>query len=138
MGWEKKTARLAAFSDGVFAVAMTLLVIDLKVPPPPPGAANHQLWGIWPSFLAFVMSFVATLIMWVNHHGLFGLIQGVDARLLFANGLLLLLVTCVPFPTAVLAAHLNRETANTAAALYCGTYVVINLAYNLPWHTATH
>jgi uncharacterized membrane protein len=139
---EKETGRLEAFSDGVFAIAITLLIIDIKVPHLPPEAANRQLWaalwGLWPSFLALVMSFVSILIMWVNHHGLFGLVQRVDTSLLFANGVLLLLITFVPFPTAVLAAYLDREAANTAAALYCSTYVLINIAYNLLWHTATH
>jgi uncharacterized membrane protein len=139
---EKETGRLEAFSDGVFAIAITLLIIEIKVPHLPPEAVNREvwgaLWGLWPSFLALVMSFVSILIMWVNHHGLFGLVQRVDASFLFANGFLLLLITFVPFPTAVLADYLDRAAANTAAALYCGTYVLINLAYNLLWHTATH
>jgi uncharacterized membrane protein len=62
----------------------------------------------------------------------------VDATFLFANGFLLLLITFVPFPTPVLAAYLDQEATNTAAALYCGTYVLTNIAYNLLWHTATH
>jgi uncharacterized membrane protein len=139
---EKETGHLEAFSDGVFAIAITLLIIDIKVPHLPPEAANRELWaallGLWPSLLALVMSFASILIMWVNHHGLFGRVQGVDAPFLFANGFLLLLITFVPFPTAVLAEYLDREAANTAAALYCGTYVLINIAYNLLWHTATH
>jgi uncharacterized membrane protein len=139
---EKETGRLEAFSDGVFAIAITLLIIDIKVPHLSPEAADRELWaallGLWPSFLALVMSFASILIMWVNHHGMLGLVQRVDAGFLFANGCLLLLVTFVPFPTAVLADYLDREAANTAAALYCGTYVLINLAYNLLWHTATH
>jgi uncharacterized membrane protein len=139
---EKETARLEAFSDGVFAIAMTLLIIGLKAPHLPPGGANHALWvallGMWPSFLAFVMSFTSIRIMWVTHHGMFGLMQGVDAQFLFANGFLLLLITFVPFPTTVLAEYLNREAANTAVALYGGTYVVIHLGYHLLWYTATH
>jgi uncharacterized membrane protein len=139
---EKETGHLEAFSDGVFAIAITLLIIDIKVPHLPPEAAHRELWaallGLWPSLLALAMSFASILIMWVNHHGLFGLVQGVDAPFLFANGFLLLLITFVPFPTAVLAEYLDREAANTAAALYCGTYVLINIAYNLLWHTSTH
>jgi uncharacterized membrane protein len=139
---EKETGRLEAFSDGVFAIAITLLIIEIKVPHLPPEAANRELWaaplGLWPSFLALVMSFASILIMRVNHHGLFGLVQGVDAPFLFANGFLLLLITFVPFPTAVLAEYPDGEAANTAVALYCGTYVLINIAYNLLWHTAIH
>ena len=102
----------------------------IKVPHLPYEASNHELWaalhGAWPSFLALVISFTAILVMWVNHHGLLNLIQGVNVRFLFANGFLLLLIMFVPFPTAVLAEYLNREAANTAAVLYCGTYVLIS------------
>jgi uncharacterized membrane protein len=138
---EKETGRIEAFSYGVFAIAITLLVLEIKVPHLRHEASNHELWaalhGAWPSFLAFVISFTAILVMWVNHHGLFKLIQAVNVRFLFANGFLLLLITLVPFPTAVLAEYLNREAANTAAVLYCGTYVLISLAYTLLLHTAT-
>jgi uncharacterized membrane protein len=124
---EKETGRLEAFSESVFAITITLLIIEIKVPHLPPEAVNRELWAalldLWPSFLALAMSSASILMMWVNHHGMFGLIQGVDATFLFANGFLLLLITFIPFPTAVLAAFLDQESANTAAALYCGTYV---------------
>lgn len=81
---------------------------------------------------------ISQLTLKYNHHGLFGLVQRVNAGFLFVNGFLLLLITFVPFPMAGLADYLDREAANTAAALYYGTYVLINLAYNLLWHTATH
>jgi uncharacterized membrane protein len=134
----KETARVEAFSDGVFAIAITLLILEIKVPHLPSGAGSrellHALLAEWPSLLAFVLSFTAVLVMWINHHGLFNLIQTIDRRSLFANGLLLLLITFVPFPTAVLAAYIDQEAAN-AAAVYCGTYVLICLAYNLLWHS---
>jgi uncharacterized membrane protein len=136
----KETARIEAFSDGVFAIAITLLILEIKVPHLPGGAANRELLqsllAEWPSLLAFVLSFAAVLIMWVNHHGLFNLLQTIDRRSIFANGLLLLLVTFVPFPTAVLAAYIDQEAANAAAAVYCGTYVLICFAYNLLWQSA--
>ena len=135
----KETARVEAFSDGVFAIAITLLILEIKVPHLPSGAGSrellHALLAEWPSLLAFVLSFTAVLVMWINHHGLFNLIQTIDRRSLFANGLLLLLITFVPFPTAVLAAYIDQEAANAAAAVYCGTYVLICLAYNLLWHS---
>ncbi len=137
---KKETGRVEAFSDGVFTVAITLLILEIKVPEIPPGAAGRELiqalLARWPSFLAFVISFVTILIMWINHHGLFNLIQTVDRRALFANGLVLLLVTSVPFPTAVLARYINEEAANVAAAFYCGTYLLICLAFNVLWLTA--
>jgi uncharacterized membrane protein len=134
---DKETTRVEAFSDGVFAIAMTLLILEIKVPQVPQGP-DYPRWrlfaamlALWPSFLAFVLSFGTVLIMWVNHHGLFKHAGRADNRLLFANGLLLLLVTFVPFPTAVLAEYLDCQAANAAAVLYCGTYVLISLAYNL-------
>ena len=94
-------------------------------------AARSAKPGLWPSFIAFVLSFGTILIMWVNHHGLFRYAHRVNNRLLFSNGFLLLIVTCVPFPTAVLAAYLNKPSANAAAIFYCATYVLISAGYNL-------
>jgi uncharacterized membrane protein len=138
---EKETARVEAFSDGVFAIAITLLVLEIKVPHLSETAANRELLlgllALWPSFLAFVISFGAILIMWVNHHGMFNLIQRVDCRFLYANGFLLLVVAFIPFPTAVLAQHISCGAGNVAAAFYCGTYVAICAGYNLLWHAAS-
>jgi uncharacterized membrane protein len=115
--------------------------LEIKVPHLPGGAATRELlralFAEWPSLLALVLSFAAVLIMWINHHGLFNLLQTIDRRTLFANGLLLLLITFVPFPTAVLAAYIDQDAANAAAAFYCGTYVLICLAYNLFWRSAS-
>lgn len=131
----KETARVEAFSDGVFAIAATLLIIEIKLPPLPQETTGRDvlaaLLALWPSYLAFVMSFVTILIMWINHHELFKLLQGTNRRLLFANGFMLLIVTFVNFPTAVLAKYLERAGANVAVAFYCGTYVVVALSYNL-------
>lgn len=129
-------SRLEAFSDGVFAIAITLLILEIKVP-----HADHGLWAglivLWPSYIAFVMSFVVVLIMWVSHHQMLGLINRVNYRLLFVNGLLLLTVTFVPFPTAVLAEHLSTPEAKPAVAFYCATFVVNGLVWNLLSETIT-
>jgi uncharacterized membrane protein len=130
-----ETARVEAFSDGVFAIAVTLLVLQLKVPvlpakPTPPMLAA-ALAEEWPSYFAFATSFVTVLIMWVNHHAIFRLIRQVDAGLMFANGFVLFLVTAVPFPTAVVAAYIVSPAASAAAAAYAGFFVIINVAYNL-------
>jgi uncharacterized membrane protein len=134
--------RVEAFSDGVFAIAITLLILEIRVPHLDAEAANGQLFAallaLWPSYLAFVLSFSVILIMWINHHELFHLVHAVDYPFLFANGLLLLMVTFVPFPTAVLAQFLGSAAANTAAALYCSTFVLISIAYNLLLRAATH
>lgn len=139
---EKATGRVEAFSDGVFAIAITLLILEIQVPRIAPGASNlalgHGLLALWPSYLAFGGSFSAVLIMWVNHHGFFRLIDGIDARLLYTNGFLLMLIIFLPFSTSVLAAYLNRPGVNCAAAFYCGTYILINIGYNLLWFAAAY
>jgi uncharacterized membrane protein len=123
-------ARVEAFSDGVFAIAITLLILEIRVP-----HAEHGLWAgllaLWPSYVAFLMSFVVVLIMWVSHHELLRMVQRVNYPILFANGMLLLTVTFVPFPTAVLAEHLPTPEAKAAVAFYCATFVVNGLVWNL-------
>src|SRR5262245_18812591 len=137
---EKETGRIEAFSDGVFAIAITLLVLELKVPHLPPDAAVRALGAAllseWPSYLAFVTSFFAILIMWANHHAMFNMIRRVNAPFLYANGFLLLVVTLVPFPTALLAEYFERPAAPLAAAVYGGTFVAGSVAYNLLWRSA--
>jgi len=130
------TARVEAFSDGVFAIAITLLILEIRAPEA--GAAGG-LWAglraLWPSYVAFLLSFFVILVMWVNHHELMRLVRVVTYPLLFANGLLLLTVTFVPFPTAVLAQHLATSEAKVAVAFYCGTFVVNSLAWGLVFST---
>ncbi len=132
-----ETQRIEAFSDGVFAIAITLLVLELKVPP----AGNSQLATVlirqWPSYLAFLVSFAFIGIMWINHHRLFTHIRRSDHVLLVLNLLLLLGVITVPFPTAVLAENLGQPGERTATLLYSGTYVVIAIAFNILWRYAT-
>ena len=139
---EKSKGRIEAFSDGVFAIALTLLILEIRPPQLDAGADGGQFFsailGLWPSFLAFVLSFFVVLVMWVNHHELFGLARGVDHPFLFANGFVLLMVTFVPFPTAVLARFLGTGAAEGAAAFYCGTFFVIAIAYNLLFLSIAH
>lgn len=127
-------SRVEAFSDGVFAIAMTLLILEIRVP-----HGDHGLWqgllALWPSYIAFLMSFVVILIMWVNHHELLRMVRRVNYPFLFSNGLLLLTVTFVPFPTAVLAANLGTPEAKTAVAFYCGTFVANAILWNLVFAT---
>ena len=104
----------------------------------PVPAAARGLLALWPSYLAFTGSFLSILIMWVNHHGLFRLVNGISPVFLFANGLLLFFVTVIPFPTSVLSEYLARSGINIASALYCATYVFISLGYNLLWFAAAH
>jgi uncharacterized membrane protein len=138
MALASETSRIEAFSDGVFAIAITLLVLDLKVPQNASGSAPllQLLAAQWPAYLAFLTSFATILIMWINHHRIFTLVGRSDDRLLFYNGLLLLGVTIVPFPTSLVAEYLRRDGARTAALLFNGTYIFIALAFNLLWRTA--
>lgn len=138
---ERETSRVEAFSDGVFAIAITLLVLEFKVPHLGEDASSADLFAalvqLWPSLIAFLGSFVAILIMWINHHGLFRLIHKTDGPFLFANGFMLLMVTFVPFPTAVLAEYMGHSGERAAAAFYVGTFVVTSVTFNLFWHVAT-
>jgi uncharacterized membrane protein len=139
MSPNSNTARVEAFSDGVFGIAITLLVLDIKVPHDlvPPHTLTEALSGQWPSYLAFVTSFLTILIMWINHHRLFTHIGRSDDRLLFYNGLLLLGVVLVPFPTALIADYLGHPGQRTAAMVYNGTFIAIAICFNLLWRSAS-
>jgi uncharacterized membrane protein len=133
---EKETSRVEAFSDGVIAIAITLLILEIKVPTVADIASAGlfaKLVALWPSFFAFVMSFGTILVMWVNHHRIFRLVRTTDYPFLYWNGFLLLTITFVPFPTAVLAQHLAGPEATVAAAVYAGASVMIALAFNGMW-----
>src|SRR4051812_9470632 len=136
----KETGRIEAFSDGVFAIAVTLLVLELKVPQLAEEAGSGVLWAAllsrWPSYAAYLVSFMTILIVWVNHHRLFTIIQRSDSRFLFINGLLLLVVTTIPFPTALLAEFFERPSAPVACAIYTGMFVLLALAFNAFWRYA--
>lgn len=131
---------MEAFSDGIFAFAITLLVLDLKVPA---GEGLTQHFGLlaalraeWPSYLAYVTSFLTILIMWMNHHKLFQIIHRADHMLLLLNGLLMFGMTVVPFTTSLLAEYIERPDARVAAAIYSGVYVWIAIFYNVLWRYA--
>jgi uncharacterized membrane protein len=133
----QETARLEAFSDGVFAIAVTLLVLDLKVPRDLSAPElRRALIEQWPSYAAFLVSFATIGIMWLNHHRLFTLIHRVDHTLLMLNGLLLLTITVVPFPTALVSAYLGRPGERISTLVYSGCFVVIAIAFNALWRYA--
>jgi uncharacterized membrane protein len=136
------TARLEAFSDGVFAVAITLLVLNLAVPLSSELQQHKEtllnaLWQQRFDYLAYVISFLFILIMWTNHHTLFRYIRRSDHALLLLNGLLLFFVTLVPFTTRLLAEYLSPDVQprdqHVAALIYSGTYVLVAVAFNLLW-----
>ncbi|MGH7723888.1 MAG: TMEM175 family protein [Candidatus Eiseniibacteriota bacterium] len=126
------TSRLEAFSDGVFAIAITLLILEIKVPHVgAEGGLGASLQALWPSYAAFALSFFVILVTWITHHDLIRLCADTSRPMQLANGLTLLYVTFIPFPTAVLAEHLGGPEMKTAVALYCGTFVFGSAAFNL-------
>lgn len=137
---ERETTRVEAFSDGVFAIALTLLIFTIKVPDQDDFTTKEKLLlaliKLWPSYLAFLMSFAAVLIMWINHHGFFKYLRQINNSFLYANGFLLLTVTFINFPTAVLARYFATPAVNSAAAFYCGALLLINISYNLLWFSS--
>ena len=132
-----ETSRIEAFSDGVFAIAITLLILNIKIPPAGSGDLRAELIGQWPSYFSFLVSFTFIGIMWINHHRLFTHIARSDDVLLILNLLLLLGVVVVPFPTAVLALHLGQADQRPALILYNATYVFIAVIFNLLWRYAS-
>jgi TMEM175 potassium channel family protein len=130
----KETGRVEAFSDGVFAIAITLLVLDLKVPAQPPLLAG--LLAEWPVYAAYLISFAFILIMWVNHHWMLEHIVRVDGTFMLLNGLLLLGITVVPFPTNVVAQYVLTSEQSVATAVYTGWFLMIALFFNLLWQYA--
>ncbi len=133
-----ETSRLEAFSDGVIAIAITLLILEIRVPHVE-GSETH-LWdalrGMWPIFVAYLVGFSTIGIMWINHHRLFTMIRKTDDWLLIYNLLLLLAMTFVNFPTVLLGEYLGTSDANVAMAVYAATAVVIALLFNLVWRYA--
>ena len=129
------TERLEAFSDGVLAIAITLLVLDLHVPHTEQGDLLHALWRQWPSYAAFFISFIVIGIMWVSHHSMFERISTVDRRLLFLNLLLLLGIAFLPFPTSLLAQYIRDggENASISAAIYSATMCLIGVVFFFMW-----
>jgi uncharacterized membrane protein len=135
------SGRLEAFSDGVFAIAITLLVLDLAVPARDhvrTGGLGSALAHQWPSYFAYLVSFLVIGIIWVNHHTMFSKVNLVDRSVLFANLAVLFVVSALPFPTRLLAEYLTAGSdAHTAAAIYSGTMFALGLAYSLLWIAVT-
>jgi uncharacterized membrane protein len=139
---EKETGRLEAFSDGVLAVAITLLVLNLKLPPNNSPLSDPDVWhllsGQWSSLLAFVASFATIGIMWINHHRLFNYIKRTNTVLFLLNLLLLLVIVFIPFPTALVAQQAAYPNQHAAAEIYSGTSLILAICYNLLWRYATY
>jgi uncharacterized membrane protein len=127
------TARLETFADGVFAIAATLLILDVKLSGH--GSVSHQLVHAWPSYAAYAISFATLGIVWVNHHTVFSQIGRVDRTFLFINIAFLMVIAFSPFPTRVLAEHL-REGSKAAAFAYGLTFTSMAVCYGALWFYA--
>ena len=126
--------RLEAFSDGVFAIAATLLVLELHVPPVGQGQLLALLAAQWPAYVAYVVSFLTIGIIWVNHHAMFALVKEVDRPLLFLNLILLLVIAIIPFPTAIVDQWItDPQDAHAAAALLGIVFLCMGLAFGAIW-----
>jgi uncharacterized membrane protein len=133
-----ETTRIEAFSDGVFAIAITLLIIEVHVPAREHAETlGHELLRIWPSYLGYVTSFLTIGVMWINHHYVFNLITRVDRTMLLLNTVLLMLIAFVPFPTAVLAQFIETGGAREAAVLYGATLTLTAVTYFAWWRYAS-
>ena len=128
------TSRTEAFSDGVFAIAATLLVLELKVPQVGPGGLADALLGNWPSYATYVVSFLVIGIIWVNHHAVMERIRKVNRPLLFLNLVFLMAVAVIPFPTALLADYLQAgHDERLAAAVYGGSMTLMGVTFGSIW-----
>src|SRR5215208_4150476 len=128
------TNRAEAFSDGVFAIAATLLVLELKVPHVEPGGLADALLQRWPSYATYVVSFLTIGIIWVNHHAVMDRINYVNRPLLFLNLVFLMAVAAIPFPTALLADYLQAgHDERLASAVYGVTMSLMGIAFGLIW-----
>jgi uncharacterized membrane protein len=134
------TARLETFADGVFAIAATLLILNVDAQIGEHSSAlGHRLLEIWPSYIAYAVSFVTIGIIWSNHHTVMAQLGRVDRTFLMLNVLLLLCVAFVPFPTRLIAEHLrDRHDLEAAALAYGATMTVMSIAYFTLWIYASH
>jgi uncharacterized membrane protein len=123
--------RLEAFSDGVIAVAITVLALDLPIPHPDRGGSlAHELLVRWPSFAAFAVSFLTIGIIWINHHAMLRRIAQIDHSTLLLNLLLLLSVCLLPFSTSLMAEYLKAASGERlAAAIYAGSVLLMSVLF---------
>ena len=129
------TNRLEAFSDGVFAIAATLLILNVVEPAGPLG---QGLLHIWASYVAYAVSFVTIGVIWINHHGVIAQIAKVDRVFLLVNVIFLMLIAFIPFPTRLLAEHIMADGAQAAALAYGITLTGTAIMFNVMWQYAAH
>ena len=133
----RDTDRLEAFSDAIIAIAITLLVLDVRVPSQETTQSNRALWhalgNLWPNYFGFALSFIVIGIMWINHHQIFQFIARTNHIFLVINVLFLLCVAFLPFPTGLLAEYIGHDGEKTATIVYTGFFFLTACCYNLVW-----
>jgi uncharacterized membrane protein len=135
-GVHRETTRLEAFSDGVFAITITLLILEIK-PPTDYERLLHGLAALWPSYLAYAVTFLFIGQVWANHHVMFDHIRAADRVVLLLNTMLLMVVAFLPFATSVLAGALrNGHGERTAVVFYAVAFDVTALTFNAVWQYA--
>jgi len=134
----KETARIETFSDGVFAIAITLLILEIKVPEISSFHSKNDLWHelskLWPSYLAFLLSFGFILVAWICHHALFNLIDKVSPSFIYSNGFLLLNIVFLPFPTSTLAKYIISNYTQSSVVFYLSSFLVTGIGWNLLYY----
>ena len=127
------TGRLEAFSDGVIAVAITLLVLNIQVPAPPLGPGKtlaHELAANWPVYAAYITSFLTIGIIWINHHVMIRRLREPDHMILFLNLLLLMSIAVLPFATSLMATYLRESSGqHLAAVIYSGSLLLMGVCF---------
>jgi TMEM175 potassium channel family protein len=121
---------MEAFSDGVFAIAATLLILEIGV------RSTSELTQIWPSYFAYATSFLTIGVIWINHHHTVSLLGRVDRTFLFVNVILLMVISFLPFPTRLVAEHLRGAGARPATLAYAATFVVMAVMHQVYWQYA--
>lgn len=135
---QKDTARIETFSDGVFCIAITLLSIEIGVEVTGNKTNATLLTAIiqkWPIYIAYFISFINVLLAWIGHHSLFKHLRAVDNGVMISNGVLLMIVALVPFPTKTLGLFLLTGALQTAVIFYTGYFVLISIGFRVLWHT---
>ena len=136
---QKETLRIETFSDGIFCIAVTLLSIEIGVElhgDVSNQELTHALLAKWPIYLAYVISFVNVLLAWIGHHSLFKMFSRSDNGIMITNGILLMLIALVPFPTKTLGEFLLTDGFKTATIFYTGYFVLVSIGFRLLWFAA--
>jgi len=130
------SARLETFADGVFAIAATLLILNVEVPDLGEHSLAYELTKLWPAYIGYAVSFLTIGIIWVNHHTVMGQLRGIDRTFLFINVFFLLCIAFIPFPTRLLATYVRTDNGEAAAFAYGVTLTATAVFFNLMWRYA--